>query len=296
MFNSNTHLELQLTVFSCSVGATFWCLRSLGVDITQAALQEQMVPDLVSPDLGLLDSSGATIARLLRDRFGLSATNQPQVSFDDVASRAGRQPIALGGRRWHVNPVSGEVTGHWVAVRSFDGERLVLANPGGTGPNFGQQTLDRDDFARRGTFSAVFLDAPAPSALQFRIGPTDGQGANVRPEPGTASPALRALREGAIVSGDEHAWRQVTEPGGAHGWMANEFLRPTDGHFRVVDTDGHGANLRRAPGTSTDPPIKLVPEGTDLTGEEHAWRHITDADGNTGWVAEELLTAQNLEG
>jgi SH3-like domain-containing protein len=101
------------------------------------------------------------------------------------------------------------------------------------------------------------------------------------------------LREGSEVTGDEHAWRQVTDPGGERGWMANEFLRPIDGHFRVVNTDGHGANLRRAPGTSSDPPIKLVPEGTDLTGDEHAWRHVTDAQGNAGWLAEEFLTAQS---
>jgi SH3-like domain-containing protein len=296
LFNPAATLELQLTDFSCSVGATFWCLNSLGVNITQRALQELMVPGLVSPDDGLLDSSGSTIVRLLRDHFGLAATNMAQVSFDEVASRAGRQPIALGGRRWHVNPATGAATGHWVAVRSFDGQRLILANPGGTGPNFGQQSLDRDDFAQRGSFSAVFIESSGstgPVGLRFRIAHTDGQGANVRAEPGSASAPVRALREGAGVAGDEHAWRQVTEPGGERGWMANEFLEPVDGAFRVAHSDGQGANLRRQPGTSSDPPIKLLPEGTSLTGDEHAWRHITDADGNAGWVAEEFLSAQS---
>ena len=163
-----------------------------------------------------------------------------------------------------------------------------------TGPNFGQQTLDRDDFARRGSFSAVFLDAvAAPSGLRFRIGPTDGQGANVRPEPGTGSPALRALREGAEVGGDEHAWRQVTDPAGDHGWMANEFLSPIEGRFRVANTEGHGANLRRAPGTSSEAPIKLVPEGTDLTVTSTPGATSPTPRATPARVAEEFLTAQS---
>jgi hypothetical protein len=227
-FNSAAALELQLTEFSCSVGATFWCLSSLGVDISHRALQELMVPALVSPDVGLLDSSGATIARLLRDRFGLAATNA-QVSFDDVASRAGRQPIALGGRRWFVDPASGEVTGHWVAVRGFDGERLILANPGGSGPKFGQQSLSRADFAERGSFSAVFIESGSaasggPAGRRFRIANTAGQGANMRAEPSSTSPVVRALREGADLTGDEHAWRHVTDGEGNAGWVAEEFL------------------------------------------------------------------------
>jgi Bacterial SH3 domain len=223
LFNSAAPLERQLTDFSCSVGATFWCLQSLGVEITQPALQEIMVPGLVSPDLGLLDSSGATIARLLRDRFGLNATHTSPVTFDDIASRAGRQPIALGGHRWHVDPASGKVTGHWVAVRRFDSDRIVLANPGGSGPNFGQQSLDRSDFITRGDFSAVFVEG-APVGGRFRIVNTDGLGANLRADPTTAARVVKKLPEGARVSGDEHAWRNVTDADGTVGWVAEEFL------------------------------------------------------------------------
>ena len=290
LFNTTALIDLQLTEFSCSVGATFWCLRSIGVDITQPALQQIMVPSLVSPDLGLLDSSGVTIARLLRERFGLPASNAPQVSFDDVAARAGRQPLAIGGRRWFVNPNTGDVTGHWVAVRRFEAPRLILANPGGTGPNFGQQALDPDDFARRGPFSAVWIDASVSGG--FVIANTEGQGANVRAEPVTTATAVIALREGAIVSGDEHAWRQVTGPAGERGWVANEFLSGANGNFKVANTDGHGANLRRQPEVTAEPPITLLPEGTAVTGDEHAWRRITTADGTQGWIANEFLAEQ----
>jgi hypothetical protein len=163
IFNASAPLELQLTTFSCSVGATFWCLRSLGVAITHGGLQELMVPGLVSPDVGLLDSSGATIARLLRDRFGLQATNLGQVSFEVGARRAGRQPMAIGGRRWH-------------------------------------------------------------------------------------------------VSGDDHAWRQVTTAGGERGWIASEFLARAGDGYRVANTEANGANLRHQPGVVTEP-----------TREPHVW-------------------------
>jgi len=285
-FNAAVPVEPQLTPFSCSVGATFWCLRSLGQDISQAALQSIMVPALVSPELGLLDASGSTIARLLRDRFGLSAMNANPVSFDAVAGRAGTQPMLIGGRRWHAD------TGHWVAVRGFEGQRLLLANPGGNGPNFGQQSLDRDDFAARGSFSAVFIDTGGVAAVtgrQFRIANTDGQGANLRAEPSVLSQTIRALPEGVTVSGGEHAWRQVTDDSGMRGWMASEFLVAVVGGFKVANTDGHGANLRSAPDTSAQPPIKLVAEGAPLSGDEHAWRQVTDTDGTFGWIANELL-------
>ena len=40
-----------------------------------------MVPSLVSPDLGLLDGSRASIAALLRNRYGLPAQSSPLISL-----------------------------------------------------------------------------------------------------------------------------------------------------------------------------------------------------------------------
>src|SRR5215475_4463926 len=95
-FDATVPVELQLTDYSCSVGATFWCLRSIGVSLTQQDLQNAMVPGLVSQQLGLLDGSGTAIVGLLRGQFGLTANNTSPVSFDEVARRAGSQPIAIG--------------------------------------------------------------------------------------------------------------------------------------------------------------------------------------------------------
>jgi SH3-like domain-containing protein len=146
-FEASTPTELQVQDWTCSIRSTMWCLKSIGIAVTPAEAQDALSPRYCNSDVGLLDASGAGIVAVLRDRWGVAAFNRNPVSFDDVAGWAGRCPVALGGRAW----------GHWTAVRGFDGERLVLANPGGTGPRFGQQTLDRQQFAALGSFSAVVI-------------------------------------------------------------------------------------------------------------------------------------------
>src|SRR2546423_3758081 len=120
--------------------------------------------------------------------------------------------------------------------------------------------------------------------MRFRVANTDGQGANVRPEPGTTGAPVRRLAEGTELNGNEHAWRQVTVAGAVQGWMANEFLV----NGRVARTGGSGANLRTQPDSSAER-ISVVAEGTEVTAAEHAWRKVF-VDGTSGWIAEELLT------
>jgi SH3-like domain-containing protein len=290
VFNAALPVELQLTDFSCAVGATFWFLRSIEVDLTQQALQDLMVPTLVSPDLGLLDGTGAGIARFLRDHFGLATTNAPKVSFDDVAARAGQQPIVMGGHAWYIS-AEGRATGHWVGVRGFDGTQLLLANPGGTGPNFGQQTLDRAGFRQRGGFSAVWMDVSGGAGPSFRVADTQGEGAHLRSDPNTTADVIQTLPEGTLVNGAEHAWRQLTNVDGDDGWLADAFMVSASGQFQVANTNGQGANLRRQPDTN-GAFIKLVPEATIVNGAEHAWRHVTTADGTAGWIANDFLIAE----
>jgi SH3-like domain-containing protein len=126
--------------------------------------------------------------------------------------------------------------------------------------------------------------------MRFRIAKTDGQGANLRAEPNTASARLRGLAEGVEVNGAEHAWRQVTDAVGAEGWLANEFLKPDGDQFVVANTEGQGANLRRAPDTGAER-IKVIAEGATVSGAEHAWRRVSDGTGQPGWIAEELMVA-----
>ena len=147
-FEPNTPTELQRQDWTCSIRSTMWVLKSLGVEVTPEDAQDAMSPQYVRSDVGLLDASGAGIVEVLRERWGIAAFNRAPVSFDDVANWAGRYPMALGGRAWY----------HWTAVRGINADgNLVLANPGGTGPRYGQQTLNRQQFEDLGWFSVVVV-------------------------------------------------------------------------------------------------------------------------------------------
>src|SRR4051812_17491762 len=207
VFDRAAATVLQPDDFSCSICTATWCLQSIGIDVTQGALRGLMIPGLVTSEVGLLDGSGAGIAALFRDRFGLQADNQHLASFDDVAARAGRQPLAIGGHRWW-NGI-----GHWVGVRGFEDGEIVLANPGGTGPHFGQQRLDRAAFDERGPFSMVWIEVGAATAPVGASGPVD----TTRPLDASSVP-----------------------PVGEVPFVAA-------GRFKVVRTDGVGVRVRERP-------------------------------------------------
>ena len=64
---------------------------------------------------------------------------------------------------------------------------------------------------------------------------------------------------------------------------------------RIVNTEGQGANMRRAPSVSAQR-VKLLVEGTlvELVGEEtrgdgYTWRTVKDVDGTSGYVIVEFL-------
>jgi hypothetical protein len=152
-FDPSTPTELQAQDWTCSIRSTMWLLKSIGIQVTPAEAQDRMSPAYVNSDVGLLDASGAGIVEVLRDGWDVTAFNRAPVSFDDVAKWAGHCPVAIGGRNW----------GHWSAVRGCtgdgtpDGTLLVMANPAGTGPRYGQQTLSRQQFEDLGWFSAVVI-------------------------------------------------------------------------------------------------------------------------------------------
>jgi len=160
VFDADMPVVLQAQDWTGAGAAARWVLESFGCHLSEEALFDLFVPGAMSPDLGLLDGSGRGIAGVYRN-LGLSAGNAATVTFDEVGSRAGRQPLMIGGHRWHVSE-GGSIVGHWVGVRRLVDGQLALANPAGVGPNFGQQTLDREAFAERGPFSAVWVDLPRP--------------------------------------------------------------------------------------------------------------------------------------
>lgn len=158
-FDPTTPTELQRQDWTCSIRSVMWLLKSIGIDVTPEEAQDAMSPQYVTPALGLLDGSGGGIVAVLRDHWGVGAYNDANTSFDSVAAVAGKQPVAIGLHNW-----GGSGHGHWSAVRGFDGERLWLANPGGTGPTYGQQSLTREEFNARGPGAMVTIPIGAPPA------------------------------------------------------------------------------------------------------------------------------------
>jgi hypothetical protein len=302
-YDSNFPVQTQPDDFSCSIYTAAWVVQSIGIDVPPETMRGFMQGPLVSPDLGLLDGSGGGMANLFRTQWGLSATNRG-VSFDDVAAAAGQQPIALGGHNW-----SGGI-GHWVGVRSFDGNALILANPGGTGPRFGQQSLDRDAWDARAPFSAVFVEAsgvapvepgpppvqpPTPdeqssfvSAGRFRVNGTGGSGLRIRRQPSQSADQTGSLPEGTVADGAEFAWRQVTA-GGVNGWVADRFLQGSGTQYRVAGTGGSGVRIRSAPSVASSQ-LGSIGEGGSVSGAEFAFRQIQTGDGTVGWAADAFLT------
>lgn len=151
-FDPTFPTQLQVQDFTCSVRTVMMMLNSIGIETTPAEAQDAMVPEYVTPALGLLDARGVGIVEVLRNYWGVQATNASPATFNSVAACAGHMPVGIGLRNW-----AGPGLGHWAAVRGFDGTRLVLANPAGTGPLFGQQTLTREEFDARGPASMVVI-------------------------------------------------------------------------------------------------------------------------------------------
>lgn len=149
-------LQLQRQDWTCSIRTTQMILSGVGVLVDAGELQDLMTSrGLVNSDVGLTDGSGRALAAFIRERFQLPAFSMA-ADFADVMEFAGARPLGIGLHNW------GNPGGHWSAVRGryVDRSYLILANPAGTGPRFGQQTLARDEFNMRGPCHMVYLDWP----------------------------------------------------------------------------------------------------------------------------------------
>jgi hypothetical protein len=325
VYDSTIPTLTQTDDFSCSIFSATWCVRSVGVDVTEPTVRGLMMPGLVSADVGLLDGSGAGLARLFRDRFGLRAQSQQSISFDEAAALAGRGPLALGGHRWA--EVGGHMTGHWVAVRRFGNGELVLANPGGDGPKFGQKRLDRAAFEQRAPFSAVWIEVDGvaeggasgdlggasgesssgsetqiPSVMsvaeipfvaekRFQVARTDGHGVVVRERPFQAGGRRGGALEGTVLDGADPAWRLIRTQEGIVGWVAAAYLDREGDQYRVARTDGQGILVRPQP-FRDGRQLGGVMEGGLVTGlEVNAFRLVRTPEGVIGWAPDAYLDA-----
>lgn len=156
VFNPFQPPERQIADWTCSIRSTAWVLKSLGVPVDIGALQDEMVPQFVTPGLGLLDGRGYGVAEVLKRHLPVDwhprVAVAERVDWAGLSDRAGSGPIALGLHGAY----------HWLNVAALleDGT-LRSPNPA---PKYPAGTpigdvLTRDEFEHFGPVSAVFVDA-----------------------------------------------------------------------------------------------------------------------------------------
>lgn len=161
IYNPAQPPERQVQDWVCSIRATAWMLKSLGLPVDIGALQDEMSPRYVTPEVGLLDGTGAGIAEVLRAH--LPADWAPRVhvferiSWPELWSLAGQGPIALGLHGAY----------HWldVAQQRADGD-LDAPNPAPKYPAAAPigDALSAAEVTAWGPASAVFVNAQAAPA------------------------------------------------------------------------------------------------------------------------------------
>jgi len=211
--------------WDCSQESAEWSLWSVGRKPSDSWMEQTMISEgVVSPELGLLDASGAGLAAWLNRYYhedGYTAHNADPVSFDQLASECGRYPMMIGGRRWY----------HWTGLRAYDAAHdvLLIANPsaGWQGVN---QSLDRDQFARLGPFSAVHLTHPDLTAAIVDPSPI--------PPPVPVPPPPDAL-----VAQIADLQRQLAEANTKLGVASVDYARDLDG---LAEGVGNVAEALRA--------------------------------------------------
>jgi hypothetical protein len=149
-YNPDTPPERQRQPWSCSIRTATWMLRALGVDIDAGRMQDILVPDYVTPELGLLQGDGSGLAAVLADQSG-QATGHAGVSWDWLCAHAGTMPIGIGSPSLY----------HWVAVRALnDDGTLALANPA-PGYQGLDDTMSEAQFDQWAPWAGVWIAVPA---------------------------------------------------------------------------------------------------------------------------------------
>jgi hypothetical protein len=153
--------ERQVQSWSCSIRVTSWMLLSLGLPVDIGALQDEMVPRYVTPELGLLDGRGYGMAEVLRAHlpadWHANVHVFERIDWAGLWSRSGTGPFGVGLHGAY----------HWlnVSMPHADGT-LGSPNPAPKYPAGAPigDTLTRAEFETFGPVSAVWIDAAPPVA------------------------------------------------------------------------------------------------------------------------------------
>lgn len=188
-----TSVVQQKNDWSCAVRSTYaalWAMAQLGHgppvtygDGGPRDVYDWLVPEHDSPSVGLHQADGSGLLKVLVQK-GYTAGRMYPCTLTNVQSRAGQQPVLLGGRTWN----------HWTMVNGVESDgTLILENPS---PGFGGiRDQLRDSFNRLGPMTMVWLDVPpapvkperTPAELANMVG-------NAYNENGVVVPALAAAK------------------------------------------------------------------------------------------------------
>jgi hypothetical protein len=205
-YNPDQLPERQIQDWVCSIRATTWALKSVGVPVESGAMQDDMVGHgEVNPEQGLLSIYGVrdALARHLPADAGVRVLEV--ATWDDLAALAGRGPLVIDSvRLYHVLNVARQI-----GPDLFSSPNPAPGYPAGS--PIGDE-LNRAEFDRWAPWSAVFVEVipavqpapaphpePSPAELASLVGV-------LTHEDGTVVPALAA----AIQAQD---WGQVVGRG-----------------------------------------------------------------------------------
>lgn len=171
-YNAQQPPERQVQDWTCSIRSTAWALKSLGLPVDIGALQDEMTPRYVTPELGLRDGRGYGIAEVLRAHLPAEWDSRVEVyeriDWAGLWIRSGGGPICLGLHGAY----------HWINVAAPQSDGSVVApNPAPKYPGAAPigDILTEVEFDQYGPASAVWIDAAprlgeAPTA-PYVVGP-----------------------------------------------------------------------------------------------------------------------------
>jgi hypothetical protein len=142
----------QLYDWTCSACSLEWVKRATGLVTTddiygsrETTTYEIGYPNNINSTYGLMDASGEALRDVLMGLYG-QETQQGWLDFDTTYELAHDTAGMMSGASWY----------HWVAIRGVQGSTIWVANsaPGYKGI---WDNVSREDFARLGSFSVVWL-------------------------------------------------------------------------------------------------------------------------------------------
>ena len=149
VYEPETPARIQQLDYTCSANSCAWALTSLGIVTTGPEMTLAMeAAGLLTPELGLLDGSGSSLAEWLRETYGLVVEQDYPCEWNDIVRRSGQGPFMIGSSGWY----------HWSGLRDAGVEGGRLANPAPSWQGVGDW-LDQGEWHRYVPWAVLHIPA-----------------------------------------------------------------------------------------------------------------------------------------